>query len=543
MSDRTIITGARIVDPGQTDTGRVSAAQGEPTTIVIEGGRIASVGGKVTPAAGDIVIDAKKKVLLPGFVDSHVHLVWTGQSLANVALTDAADLKEIQKRIGAERDRLGADATVLRGKGWLFDSIDGEPTAAMIDEVVSDIPVYLDSNDMHSVWVNTAAIHALGIDATTPDPAGGRLSRLPSGEPAGMLYERAAHEIGWAHLTASTSDTDRTESVFRALDAFAAAGVTSVVDMGMDDAGWRALRAAEAARDGSLPVRVFAHWLVFDTGDDAENLAQVSRALDASADASDSLSVIGIKLVLDGVIDACTAAMTYPYADGSNGSLMWDPARLRTVSLAADAAGLRIAMHAIGDLASDVALDVLESVIESNPVWDRRPRLEHLEVVSDGTPARMAASGITASVQPVHADPAIQPNWRAQLGDDRVERGYPWRTFSDAGALMAFGTDAPTAPHEALDNLYIATTRRSVIDPGLPAHTPQSAVTGDSALRHATIDSAASFAADDRIGRLQSGYLADLVVLDRHPLEADGFRENSVAFTVTGGEVVYRRDA
>lgn len=537
---RTVILGARIVDPGRADAATPADESG--STVVIEGGRIVSVGTDFTTAADDITIDASNTVLLPGFVDSHVHLVWTGQSLANVPLTDAADLKEIQRRLAAERDRLGADATILRGKGWLFDAIDEEPTAAMIDEVVADIPVYLDSNDMHSIWLNTAAIRALGIDATTPDPSGGRLSRLPSGEPAGMIYERAAHEIGWAHLAATTSDADRVESVFRALDAFAAAGVTSVVDMGMDEEGWRALRAAEAQRGGSLPVRVAAHWLVVDTGDDDQNLAQIRRVAEVSAEASEWLEVIGIKLVLDGVIDACTAAMNHPYADGSNGSMMWDPTRLESVALAADAAGLRIAMHAIGDLASDVALDVLESVIESNPAWDRRPRLEHLEVVSEGTPARMAALGITASVQPVHADPAIQPNWRAQLGDDRVERGYPWRSFSDAGALMAFGTDAPTAPHEALDNLYIATTRGSVIDPTQPAHTTQSTVSPDAALRHATIDSAASYAADGRIGRVVPGYLADLVGLDRDPLGADGFRRNSVAFTITGGDVVFQRD-
>lgn len=542
MSRQTIITGGRILDPARSDQAGFSATD-PPMTLIIENARITSVGESVTPDASATVIDAHDTVLLPGFIDSHVHLVWTGQSLANVALTDAADLAEIQDRLRTERERLGAEATILRGKGWLFDAIDGEPTAAMIDAVVDDIPVYLDSNDMHSVWVNTAAIRQMGIDATTPDPSSGRLSRLPSGEPAGMLYERAAHEIGWAHLAATTSDEDRVASVLRALDAFAAAGVTSVVDMGMDEAGWRALQAAQALCGGALPVRVFAHWLVADTGNDEQNLAQVRRASEVSDDTSEWLAMIGIKLVLDGVIDACTAAMTYPYADGSNGDLMWDTERLERVSLAADVAGLRIAMHAIGDHASDVALNVLESVIATNPGWDRRPRLEHLEVVSEGTPARMAALGITASVQPVHADPAIQPNWRAQLGDDRVEGGYPWRSFTDAGALMAFGTDAPTAPHEALDNLYIATTRRSVLNPSLPAHTPHSAVAADAALRHATVDSASSFAADDRIGRLEPGYHADLVALDRHPLDDDGFRTNAVAFTITGGRLVYDRGA
>lgn len=531
---RMLLIGGRVLDPASghgADTASV---------VVVEGDRIRSIDLGSAARGRDEVVDLAGAVVVPGFVDSHVHLVWMGESLAKVALTDAPDLPEIQRRLRVERERLGEDATMLLGKGWLFDSIDGEPTAAMIDAVVSDIPVFLDSNDMHSIWVNTAALRAMGLDASTPDPPAGRLSRLPSGEPAGMLYERAAHEIGWAHLTAVTSDDDRVAAVRRALNAFAAAGVTFVIDMGMDEAGWRALKILAAEGQGSLPVRVAAYWLVADTGEDAGNLDQVRRAVEVATGSSEWLSVIGIKLVLDGVIDACTAAMSSPYTSGASGDLMWDSARLQAVASAADAAGLRIAMHAIGDRASDVALDVLEAVIHANPPWDRRPRLEHLEIVSASTPSRMAALGVTASVQPVHADPAIQPNWRAQLGDERIERGYPWPVFSRAGVLVAFGTDAPTAPHEALLNLYIATTRKSVIDPDLPANTPQWVVSVDDALRHATIDSATSLAVDDRIGHLRPGYLADLTVLRRHPESPDGFRDNPVLLTLTGGRVVYR---
>lgn len=538
---RTVLTTARVLDPAATGPQGPSST---PTTVVVEDGRIAAVGGGAAPVEGDDVLDLGGRVVLPGFVDSHVHLVWTGQALASVPLTDAADLAEVQRRLRAERERLGP-GTAVRGKGWLYDAVDGEPTAAMIDEAVADVPVFLDSNDMHAVWVNTAGLRAMGVDASTPDPPAGRISRLPSGEPAGMLYERAAHEIAWAHLAATTSDADRVANVRRALEAFAAAGVTSVVDMGMDEDGWRALCALLEEEGGRLPVRVAAHWLVADAGDDEANLAQVRRTAEVAsaggAEQSAWLSVIGVKLVLDGVIDACTAAMTHPYTTGGSGDLMWDVDRLRTVAAAADAAHLRLALHAIGDLASSVALDVLEAVVAQNAPWDRRPRIEHLEVVADDTPARMAALGVTASVQPVHADPAIQPNWRAVLGDDRVERGYPWPSFSEAGALVAFGTDAPTAPHEALVNLHIATTRRSVIEPDLPANTPHSVVPLDQALRHATVDSAASFAVDHEVGRLVPGHRADLVVLDRAPGEPDGLLGNAVALTVCGGAVSHRR--
>ncbi|CAL4860227.1 amidohydrolase [Microbacterium sp. MM2322] len=531
--NRTVLTRARILDAA-------TAELSPETTIVIEGDTIAAIGD--APAGGQ-AIDLGGRVVVPGFVDSHVHLGWLGASLANVPLTDAADLGEIQRRLVAARAGLDEDATMLVGKGWLFDAVDGEPTAAMIDAVVDDIPVFLNCNDMHSVWANSAALHALGVDASTPDPAGGRIARLASGEPAGMLYERAAHEIAWDYIARETSDDDRVVSAKRALDAFAAAGVTSVVDMGMNGADWRALQTLAEQSGGSLPVRVSAHWLVADAGDDEGNLAQVRRAMAARAESTEWLDVIGIKLILDGTIDACTAAMRHPYADGSNDDLLWDVDRLHRVATDADAVQLRLAIHAIGDRASSIALDVLERVVAENPSWDRRPRIEHLEVVADETPARMAALGVTASVQPVHADPAIQSNWRAVLGDDRVERGFAWPLFSEAGALVAFGTDAPTAPHEALDNLFVATTRRSALDPSLPANHPQWSLPLDAAFRHATIDSAASFAVDDRVGRIATGYRADLTVLDRDPAEADGLRGNAVALTINAGRVVFTGEA
>jgi predicted amidohydrolase YtcJ len=539
---RTVFTGARLLDA---DLAGITPGS---STIVVEDGRIARIVADDTAVegavvAGDDVVELAGQVVVPGFVDSHVHLVWMGQSLASVALTDAPDLATIQRRLRAERERIGPDATVLRGKGWLFDALDTEPTAAMIDEVVADIPVFLDSNDMHSVWVNTAALRTMGVDAETPDPPSGRLSRLPSGEPTGMLYERAAHEIGWAHLAATTTDRDRVDAVRRALEAFAAAGVTSVVDMGMDEDGWAALHTLAHESGGRLPVRVVAHWLIPDSGDSTSNRASVDRAAELSARGSTWMRVIGVKLVLDGVIDSCTAALRHPYANGSNAELMWDEGRLREVALAADAARLRLAIHAIGDRASDVALDVIEAVVAANAPWDRRPRLEHLEIVSDDTPARMAALAVTASIQPVHADPAIQPNWRAQLGDERVERGYPWPVFGAAGARVALGTDAPTAPHEALVNLHIATTRESVIDPALPATTPGSVLPIDQALRHATIDSAASFAADGDLGRIAPGYAADFVVLTDDPTSRGTLLGTAVVLTVVDGEVVHRNGA
>ncbi|WP_159604770.1 amidohydrolase [Agromyces humi] len=527
--------------------GRIFTAD-EPAwaeAIVVDGGRIAFVGSDAgARAAGGpdaTTVDLGGRVLLPGFIDAHTHLVGTGHALGRVGLTDARTLEQIQERLRAARDA-DPDAPRLLGRGWLFDSVPGgAPTAAMIDEVVADVPVYLDANDYHSVWVNSAALRELGITRDTPDPMGGRIGRDAAGEANGMLFETAAQQYAWEHVSSVTTDADRDAAMERTLAAYLAAGVTGAVDMGLDDLALGALDRAAERRGGTLPMRVLAHWLVGNTGDETENLAQVDRAIELAGEHRPWLAVVGIKLVLDGVIDACTAAMRHPYADGSNAEPIWPLEALRPVVAAADAAGLQIALHAIGDLASDVALDALEHAHAVNGNRPRRHRIEHLEYAAPETAARVAALGVTASMQPVHADPAIWANWAAMLGDERADRGFAWTEFRDAGALLAFSTDAPTAPHEALPNLYIAATRRSALDGSYPANHPEYALPLEEAVAHATRDAAASCLEEHERGRIAVGLAADFAVLDRDPFTegADVLLEARVVRTVVAGRPVY----
>ena len=186
-----------------------------------------------------------------------------------------------------------------------------------------------------------------------------------------MLYETAAQQHVWTLLAEVATDADRDAAVERTIAAYLATGVTGVVDMAFDELGLAAFDRAAERRGGTLPIRVLAHWFVANTGDDEQNLAQVARAVELAGEHRPWLKVAGIKLVLDGVIDACTAAMRHPYGDGSNAEPIWPLERLRPVVAAADAAGLQVAMHAIGDLASDVALDALE---HAHAVNGERPR-------------------------------------------------------------------------------------------------------------------------------------------------------------------------
>jgi len=527
--------------------GAIFTSDTEPwaESIVVEDGRIAFVGDTVTADAlpVDEIVELDGAVVLPGIVDAHTHLVGMGESLTQVDLQDAVDLADIQDRLRVAA-AAGSAGERLIGRSWLFSALDGHaPHRDMIDAVVADRPVYLNANDSHSAWVNSAALVELGIDDSTPNPLGGTIERDAAGHASGMLLETAALGLMRDRLDELVSDAEREDALRAAFDRYLAAGVTAAVDMALGEPELRALVAVQEEHGGTLPMRVAAHWVVDRTGTTEGDLAGVARAIALAAELRGPwLRVTGIKIFVDGVIDSCTAAMRAPFANGSQPEALWDLPSLSAVVTAADAAGLQVAMHAIGDAASALALDALAAAVAANgPRADRRHRIEHLETVDAATPARLARLGVIASVQPVHSDPAIQENWRAMLGDARVERGFPWGELADAGATVALGTDAPTAPYDPLANLYIAATRKSALVPGLPANLPHHAMAIADAVRRATRDAAYAARWDGELGVLRPGAAADFFVIDADPFRdgADVLLEANVRLTVLAGEVVH----
>ena len=509
--------------------------------LLVTGDRLAFVGDLATARrmAGDAVteVDLDGDFVMPGFTDGHTHLVMMGEALQKVDLLDAGDLPGIQDRLRSAA-LANPDAPRLLGRSWLPNAVPGEPTRQMLDEVYADRPIYLDANDIHSVWVNSAALRELGITRDTPDPMGGKIARDADGEPSGMLYETAVLTHVWPKLNALTTDDERDAHLDATFVHYLASGVTGAIEMALGEEALAALQRAEA-RHGSLPVRIVAHWLITRDASPEEIMQQLARAIELVATVSSPwLSVVGVKLILDGVIDSCTAAMKEPYANGSNAEPIWGLSELIPVVEAADSAGLQIAMHAIGDDASSIALDALEHAFRVNGPRVRRHRMEHLETITMENVARLAALGVVASMQPVHADPAIQENWRAMLGDHRVDRGFPWPELVAAGAPLVFGTDAPTAPYPPLPNMFVATTRLSAFDQSLPANLPGYAIPVADALRHATRDAAWSCGREKDLGSLSTGKLADFIVLDTNPLAAapEELLTTKVKRTVVGGE-------
>jgi len=501
-------------------------------SLIVEAGRVLFVGDTAAADAfaADTVVELDGALVIPGIVDAHTHLVGLGESLEQVDLHDATDLAEIQSRIAAAAAANPA-APRIQGRSWLFSSLRGQaPNREMIDAAVAERPVYLHANDNHSAWVNSAALAELGIDDETPDPLGGTIQRDAAGHATGMLLENAVFAFLREKLDALTSDADREAQFEAALRTYLDAGVTAAVDMALGEHDLRAMLAVQERHGGTLPMHVAAHWAVYRTGTAEGDAAAVDRAIALHREhTGPGLRIAGIKLFVDGVIDSCTAAMRAPFADGSQPEALWDLPSLTAVVTRADAAGLQIAMHAIGDAASALALDALEAAVAANgPRAERRHRIEHLETVDHATPLRLARLGVIASMQPVHCDPAIQDNWRAMLGDDRVERAYPWGEFAEAGATLALGTDAPTAPFDPLPNLFIATTRRSAFDPALEANVPGNAMAVADAVRRATRDAAYACGWEGELGVLRAGAAADFVILD-----ADPFRDGPETFLTT----------
>ena len=492
--------------------------------MVVKDGTIQYVGSDTDAAvvaakeAGATTKDLGGKKVLPGFIDGHLHLLLLGQSLTKVALDGCKSLEEIRSRIkkAAEED---STATRIYGRGWMHSMTPDGVDASMLDDL-DPRPIFIDTKDLHSTWCNSAGLaevcKIMEIDphGSTPDPPGGTIQRNADGKPNGVFNESAVFEIIWPFVAQVASMKERKDAIKAAITAFNSVGYTGMIDMAMDDTIWEPLIELRN-EEGLGGMRVAAYWLMKpmkkEQGIDAV-LAQVDRAAALSKQfAASDCRIIGIKIICDGIVDACTASLTEPYSTGIHPGPIWPEEVLHPVVARAHAAGLQVALHAIGDQTIHMAIDVLERNTDAS----RRPRIEHLELASAADAARLGKLGITASIQPVHADPAILRAWPRLLGEHRCARAFAYREFADGGAVLALGSDAPTAPHLPLPNMYVATTRRSYREPGCAeVVNPQFALTVCQAVAAATEGSAYSCFADAWTGSLRPGLRADFVVCD-----------------------------
>ncbi|KAH1552682.1 hypothetical protein KXX57_007520 [Aspergillus fumigatus] len=495
------------------------SSQSEPVLgcMVVEDDKIAYIGAEndesvaqAKQAPGVEVVDLHRRTVIPGFIDGHMHLLLFGAGLSKIDLGHCRSLSDIRSTIKTAAAQL-PHAPRLFCRGWMHSMTDGQALASMLDDL-DPRPIFIDSKDLHSAWCNTAALRELGV-ADTPDPAGGVIHRGEDGQPSGLLSEAAAVNIVWPHVARVATAEEKMEFVRSAVRAYNAAGYTGVVEMATDENVWGTMLALRQTEKVSL--RLAAHWIITPAATVEECLAQVDRAIELhavyNARSSPDFRIAGIKVICDGVVDACTAALL-----------------------------LRLpmcALHAIGDATVRLAIDTLAAV--GTP--GRRHRIEHLELTAPEDAARLGQLGITASVQPVHADPAILRAWPRLLGEERCARAFAYAEFAAHRAPLAIGTDSPTAPHLPLRNLYTATTRRSAREPeSTVTVNPQFKLSLLQAVSAATAGSAYSCFADGFTGSLEVGKKADFAVLEME-WEAEKLLEASVCETYCDGRRVYSR--
>jgi predicted amidohydrolase YtcJ len=503
-----------------------------PVAVVVRAGRIAAVGAAAAlePATTDMPrMELPGTTLTPGLTDAHIHLVEWALARREVDLTDAASPAAAAAAVAAFA--AGSPGDWVRGRGWNPHRWGGAtPDRALLDALVADRPVALQSHDMHACWVNGAALARAGIDADTPDPDGGRIVRDADGRPTGLLLENAARLV--ADRIPAPALEDAASAVEDAQHALHRVGVTAVHSFpGIHVRVPDPLHVLErlAARD-RLGLRVLQH-LPLERLDDA-------ILLDLRSGAGDAIRIGGVKMFLDGALGSRTAWMDQPYSDGPGcGMRVMDPADFRAAVHAAAQHGIASVVHAIGDAAVALAFEVLTD--PALPPTALPHRVEHVQCCPDRALARVAAPGIVCSVQPAHLItdwPVVDRCW----GPERASRTYAFRSLLDAGATLAFGSDAPVEPVDPRLGLFAA-VHRTDLD-GLPAggwH-PRQRLSPAEAFAGYTTGAARAAGLNDGSGTLTPGAPADLVAWDGDPFDdaIDPRRLRAVA-TIVAGRVVH----
>jgi predicted amidohydrolase YtcJ len=530
--------------------GRVFTARpGEPPFdggVAIVGDRIIAVGGDaaVTAIAPPDAhrIDLDRRTILPGFIDPHNHLAFTGAELASVDVRypGVASIADLVARIAEVAERT-PDGSWIRAVGVNPEQFaDGRlPTRWDLDQATRVHPVLVQHMSGHHALANSMALELRGVDDNVQDPPGGRLVRDDRGRVTGYCLDAAQAlvvpiDVDIGHHGPGFHDDAPLDEIVgdidRASRAYLAAGVTSIVDAQVTR---RELDAYRAARErGLLGVRVTA--------------MPISSQLDdylaigmAGPFGDDRLAIGPMKFYSDGALTGGTAAFSTPYGPHGEftGSLYWPSEDdFRDAISRAHAAGWQIGVHAQGDRAIDRVLDAYEAALDAHPRDDHRHRIEHCGGPRPDQLERMARLGVWAVGQPRYFWDAGDA-WLASLDAARVHRLQPYREMTEAGVRFTLSSDAPVASYRPLDTLASAVTRATVGG----AVIGDQALSVDEALRACTHDAAASYFADDRLGTLEVGKLADVIVLDGDPFTTAAARLGDIAveLTLLGGEIVY----
>ncbi len=515
------------------------AAAGDTIAAVGDSARISRSLGPNTR-----VISNGKAMVVPGLMEGHAHLLGGGLQLASVDLRDASSPSEFIARIKAHAARL-APGEWITGGGWDHERWPGSPLPerSWIDSVTPNNPVFVSRLDGHMALANTAALRRAGITRASPDISGGTIVRDPrTGEPTGALKENARTPVDQIVPLPSPSQSD--SAIARAMQWAVARGVTAVATMS-DDPGpigvaksWLELAALKRAHSrGTMLVRV----AVFVS---LEAWRAMGDTLRRDGPGDDWLRAAGVKGFIDGSLGSKTALFYEPYNDApaTSGLFVTPEDSLRTWIAGADSVGLQVVVHAIGERANGLLLDIYDSVGKAHGPRDRRFRVEHAQHLRRSDIARLARSGVIASMQPYHA--LDDGRWaEKRIGADRLKTTYAFRSLLDGGAHLGFGSDWTVAPMDPLLGIYAAVTRRTLDGKHPNGWIPEQKISVEEGLRAYTEGNAFGVYAEGSRGKLAPGYLADLVVLDQDltVIPPEAIQRVGVRATVVSGKVVFSK--
>ncbi len=489
-------------------------------------------------AMGLTPIDAGGRLVLPGFIDTHVHFLEGGLRLASVQLRDARTREEFVSRIKAFAATVPA-GTWITGGDWDHSLWGGElPARDWIDAVTPSHPVWINRLDGHMSLANSAALKAAGVTRDTPGVVGGEIVRGANSEPSGLLKDNAMALVD--KVAPPPSPEMRRRAVTAAMRYVAERGVTTIHDMSTSAAWDDMALYAELRKANALNTRIYcvvplAQW---------ERLRDVvARREHGGADGLGDgwLRIGGLKGFVDGSLGSHTAAFNEPFTDAPNdrGLLVNTPDDLYRWTSGADKAGLHVMVHAIGDRANSLLLDTFARVAAENGARDRRFRIEHAQHLAPRDIPRFAALSVIASMQPYHA--IDDGRWAEKYIGDRIDTTYAFRSLIDARAPLAFGSDWFVAPPAPLEGIYAAVTRRTIDGNNPSGWVPQQKITVEEAVRAYTANAAYASFDESRKGILSTGRLADFVMLERNIFEIPPEEIGAVRVrtTVVGGRQVF----
>lgn len=518
----------------------VDPAQPWAEAVACQDGQIIAVGhnDEVMALAGSQtqVIDAQQHLVLPGLIDAHVHFRQYAIRRHQINLLGVKSFEEVLQRV-RQAAFAAQPGQWLQGWGWDEHLWDVQPTRAWLDDIAPRNPVALARMDMHTWWVNSAALAQAGITADTPDPPESRLERDATGALTGLLREWNAIRLVEEHIP-EPDETLLLDWLRETIDEAHQLGLTAIHDQRVEQEGKKSLRLFQALhRQGELTLRVHAHLA-------ADYLTEAATLGLQAGFGDDRLWLGHVKTFADGTMGSRTALMLAPFeGEPDNLGLAITPVdELRELARQAHQAGFSLSVHAIGDRAvRDVATVLAECPPADSPfTTGLRHRIEHVQLIHPDDLPRLGQHNIFASVQPVH----LLTDWPTadQVWGERARYTYAFRALLNHGAQLAFGSDAPVAPLNPLLGIYAAVTRKN--EQGEPAQGwyPEECLTVAEAIRGYTIGPATLAGQQHRQGSITPGKWADMIVLSRNLFEIppDALAEVSVKLTIFAGQVVYQ---